>query len=180
MSEIPTVNIIGLGQMGECHVQAVTELGWKITAICDKSRDRLKQIADKFHIDKTRCYANGEEMLLKAPPPMLLIIATTADSHCYYTCLGAQRGIDFILCEKPMPAPLSDCDKMIEACRTSGSILSINHQMRFMTQYTLVKEYIQNKQFGSLASMNIIGGCFGVAMNGSHYIEAFAYLSNDR
>jgi hypothetical protein len=51
--------------------------------------------------------------------------------------------------------------------------------MRFMEQYTLVKEMINNETFGGFQSMTIVGGNIGMSMNGSHYFEAFRYISED-
>src|SRR6185436_16407920 len=41
----------------------------------------------------------------------------------------------------------------------------------------LVKTELETGSLGQLASMTVVGGCFGLAMNGSHYIEAFSYLT---
>ena len=49
--------------------------------------------------------------------------------------------------------------------------------MRFMAQYTVVRDELATGKFGPLASMTVTAGCFGLAMNGSHYCEAFAWLT---
>ncbi len=48
--------------------------------------------------------------------------------------------------------------------------------MRFMEQYTKAKEIVEDESFGGLASVTVVAGNFGMAMNGSHYFEMFRYL----
>ena len=72
--------------------------------------------------------------------PELVVVASTADTHCKYTCAAAEAGAQVVLCEKPMGVSLTECDLMIETCRAHGTKLAINHQMRYMEQYTAAKE----------------------------------------
>jgi hypothetical protein len=51
--------------------------------------------------------------------------------------------------------------------------------MRFMEQYTSIKSLIDTPEFGGLRSMVVSASNFGLAMNGSHYFEAFRYLAGD-
>jgi predicted dehydrogenase len=68
---------------------------------------------------------------------------------------------------------------MIAVCRAAGAKLAVNHQMRFMEQYTDIKALIDTPEFGGLRSMVVTASNFGLAMNGSHYFEAFRYLANE-
>ena len=107
----------------------------------------------------------------------LVLIATTADSHRALVEQAAAAGALAILCEKPMATSVADCDAMIAACQRAGCLLAVNHQMRFMEQYTRIKGELDSGRFGPLASMNVVAGCFGMSMNGSHYCEAFRWLT---
>src|SRR5262249_5640589 len=104
---------------------------------------------------------------------------TTADSHCHYVRLAATSGANYILCEKPMACSIQDCEEMVAVCESKGAKLAINHPMRYMPSYTLPKRIVQSEDFGGLLSMTVIGGNFGMAMNGTHFIEGFRYLSDD-
>ncbi len=122
-------------------------------------------------------YADAAAMLAAHPKADLVVIATTADSHRVLVEQAAASGAGHILCEKPMATSVADCDAMLAACEKSGSRLAINHQMRFMAQYTVVRDELATGTFGPLASMTVTAGCFGLAMNGSHYCEAFSWLT---
>ena len=91
--------------------------------------------------------------MLEAVRPDAVVISTTAPSHCEFVCAAAAAGVRYILCEKPMASSLEECDRMIAACRAAGAKLAVNHQMRFMEQYTDIKAMIDTPEFGGLRSM---------------------------
>ena len=72
---------------------------------------------------------------------------------------------------------IDEFKKMINACNVSNSLLAINHQMRFIEQYQIIKELSSSEEFGGLKSVNVSASNFGLAMNGSHYFEIFRYLT---
>jgi hypothetical protein len=123
-------------------------------------------------------FADAAEMLVQVKPEVL-IIATTAPVHAKLTCLAAENGVKAILCEKPMATSLADAQRMIDTCAKSGTNLAINHQMRFMDQYTLPKAMLDSEQFGGVTSIHVSAGNFGLAMNGSHYFEMFRYIAGE-
>lgn len=164
--------------MGMSHLKAAQNIGLTPAAICDVSAaNRTKAATAAGELPIERQFADASAMLSAHPGADLVIIATTADSHRTLVELAAASGAKHILCEKPMATSVEDCDAMIAACDRSGTKLAINHQMRYMAQYTLVRDELATDQFGPLASMTVTAGCFGLAMNGSHYCEAFSWLT---
>lgn len=170
--------IIGTGRMGQRHLQNVLALGLDTSGICDQNADLLASMEKEFYVAEECLFRSAEEMIGKVLPECV-IIATTAPTHCELTCLAAEKGVRYILCEKPMAASLSQCDRMLAACKASGSKLAINHQMRFMEQYTEPKQIVSSESFGGLSSVNVIAGNFGMAMNGTHYFEMFRYMTDE-
>ena len=169
--------LVGAGRMGYAHAQALRELGVELTAICDVRADARDSLGEEFQVSEDRRFASATEMFDKVGSFDIVSIASTANTHKDITCLAAEAQCRNILCEKPMAASVKDCDSMIAACAASGTKLAINHQMRFMDQYTIVKSILDSGTFGTMASMTVVAGCFGLAMNGSHYVEAFRYLT---
>jgi predicted dehydrogenase len=78
-----------------------------------------------------------------------------------------------------MAVSLAECDKMLEVCAHYGTELAVNHQMRFMEQYTEPKRLVHSEAFGGLSSVTVVAGNFGMAMNGTHYFEMFRYMSDE-
>lgn len=177
---ISSIVLIGAGRMGRAHVLAARELGLQLTAVCDKNAENCNRIANEFGLAETARFGDAATMFDKIGAADLVVVATTADNHCELVQLAARSNAKCILCEKPMGISLVECDAMIEACRRSGTRLAINHQMRFMDQYTLIREELESGRFGALSSMNVVSGCFGLSMNGSHYFEAFSWLTGDK
>lgn len=164
--------------MGRRHIQAVRRLDWELSGVYDVSSESLKAAQTENQLTENQLFDDLDEFF-KRTNLDCLIIATTADSHCKLTCLAAERGVKFILVEKPMAVSLQECDLMIQTCKEYGARLAVNHQMRFMEQYTKPKEVFSTPEFGGLTSMTVIAGNFGFAMNCSHYFEAFRFLTNE-
>jgi predicted dehydrogenase len=173
------IAVIGVGRMGRRHLQVAIELGLSIVGICDQNLEALKICEDEFHINKNQQFIEAK-LMLETTQPDCVIIATTAPMHCDYTCLAAECGTKFILCEKPMAISLAQCDRMIQVCKKNDARLAINHQMRFMEQYITPKQILFSEAFGGLSSVAVIGGNFGLAMNGTHYFEMFRYLTDEK
>lgn len=171
--------IIGVGRMGRRHIQVVKELGLELTGVCDSNPDSLAVAAKEHNVLPDRQFVDARTLLAQSLPGCA-IIATTAPTHCEYTCLAAELGAKFIMCEKPMAVSLAECDRMIETCRKHGARLAINHQMRFMEQYTEPKRIVSSAAFGGLSSVTVVAGNFGMAMNGTHYFEMFRFMTDEK
>lgn len=172
------VAIIGAGRMGLRHVQIAKQLGLEVVGLCDAQPTALARAAEQGLVSEAHLFTDARTMLEQSRPASV-VIATTAPSHCEYTSLAAELGVRAILCEKPMAVSLAQCDRMITICRQHDVRLAVNHQMRFMEQYTEPKRLTACAAFGGLKSVTVLGGNFGLAMNGTHYFEMFRYLTGE-
>lgn len=170
--------VLGVGRMGRRHIQVVRQSGLELAGVFDISQSSLKLAQEEYALSDDLLFSDLDKLYAEAKPECL-VIATTADSHCALTCMAAERGVKFILVEKPMAVSLEECDRMLEACRHYGAKLAVNHQMRFMEQYTAPKSLFATKAYDGLASMTVVAGNFGFAMNGTHYFEAFRFLTDE-
>ena len=170
--------ILGAGRMGRRHIQVVKEIGLELVGICDPNPEALA-LADKEQGIPFGLHYSDALSLLKEKKPECVVVATTAPTHCEYTCLAAELGAKYILCEKPKAVSMAECDRMLETCARHNTRLAINHQMRFMEQYTEPKRLINSDAFGGLASVAVVAGNFGIAMNGTHNIEMFRYMTDE-
>jgi predicted dehydrogenase len=170
--------VIGVGRMGRRHIAAARGAGFELAGIFDMSPEAIATTLAECDVPKSIVFSDAKQML-QAVRPDAAVISTTAPSHCELVCTAAEAGVLNILCEKPMASSLQECDRMIAACSAAGARLAVNHQMRFMAQYTDIKVLAGTPEFGGLRSMVVTAGNFGLAMNGSHYFEAFRYLTNE-
>ncbi|MCZ6664286.1 MAG: Gfo/Idh/MocA family oxidoreductase [Gammaproteobacteria bacterium] len=170
--------IIGAGRMGRVHLRALRELGHDVVGVADVNREALAETQAEFGLLDAQLFTSAETLLSDARLD-LVIVATTAPTHCIYTCQAVQVGANFVLCEKPMAVSLAQCDEMIEKCRIAGARLAINHFGRFRPTFRKIREILASDGFGELASMTVVGGNVGLAMNGSHLIETFTTLTGE-
>jgi predicted dehydrogenase len=172
------IGIIGVGRMGRRHIQVVRQMGLDLVGVFDISQASLKLAQDEYALPN-HLLINDLDRLYSEAKPECLIIATTADSHCTLTCMAAERGTKYVLVEKPMAVSLEECDRMLETCQRHGTKLAVNHQMRFMEQYTVPKRLFATQAYGGLKSMTVVAGNFGFSMNATHYFEAFRFLMDE-
>jgi len=168
--------IVGAGRMGVRHIEAFRALGFEVCGVCDRSPDALSSVGNTFGLAAGRLFTDADEMLRVARPDAITI-ATTAPSHHALTLNAANAGVKHILCEKPMATSIAKCHEMIAACRDAGANLAVNHQMRFLPRYAEIRALIGTEELGPLVSMIVAAGNFGLAMNASHYFEAFRFVS---
>jgi predicted dehydrogenase len=169
------VAIVGVGRMGLRHLDACRRLGMNVCAVADVAPTAVERAVAETDNRAVGYFDGGE--LIEAARPDALVIATTAPWHDVLTIAAARAGVGYILCEKPMATSLGAAERMVEACRSSGAALAINHQMRFMPHYQAVRALADGPDVGPLVSILVAGSNFGLAMNGSHYFEMFRYIT---
>jgi predicted dehydrogenase len=173
-----SVAVIGAGRMGRRHIHAARKLGLTLVGVVDRAQSSLQEAKAEHGLPDNLLFSTAEE-LFAAAAPECLIIATTADSHCSLTCMAAEHGVKYILVEKPLAVSLAECNTMIAVCRKHGAKLAVNHQMRFLEQYSVPKSLLDSDAYGGFKSMTVVAGNFGISMNGTHYFEAFRYMANE-
>ncbi len=172
-----TVGVIGVGRMGVRHVEAARRLGMQVVGLADVSAAALDAACAAQGLDRACGFTDAINMLRQVRPAAL-VVATTAPTHAEFVLAAVELGVRHILCEKPMASSLAQADAMLAACGQRGVQLAVNHQMRFMPQYTQVKALIGNEALGPLSSIVVAGSNFGLAMNASHYFEMFRYITD--
>jgi predicted dehydrogenase len=166
---------IGLGRMGRRHLQVAKNLNFEIEGVFDPMPDSIRLAVEEQGVPSSAVFDSVGQMLNETKP-QAIVVASTAPSHSEYVVQAAKAGVRYILCEKPMATSIEECNRMIAACAEHGAALAINHQMRYMEQYTAVKELADSASMGGLRSITVAGSNFGLAMNAVHYFEMFRYL----
>tara|TARA_B100001964_G_scaffold212746_1_gene249022 strand:+ start:114 stop:1139 length:1026 start_codon:yes stop_codon:yes gene_type:complete len=170
--------IVGLGRMGERYIQICKKLNFKIIAIVDVNKVKLIKIKKKYEL--TNCnYYTSLSLMYNRCKINCIIISSTADTHFRFAKKAIENKTKYILIEKPLCVSVNQCEKLIQLRNKSISKIAVNHQMRYMDQYKLVKKIINSKKFGGLKSMTLVAGNCGISMNVTHYIEAFRYITSE-
>jgi len=169
--------VIGTGRMGRRHILSAKALGLDVVAVCDTNAESLSLAASECDLPPQALFSSTKEALARHAPEVV-VVATTAPTHAGYAIEAVEAGASYVFCEKPMAVSLAECDAMLETCVRRGTRLAINHQMRVMEQYTQPKELLASEAYGGLRAMTVSAGNFGLAMNATHYFEAFRFLTD--
>jgi predicted dehydrogenase len=113
--------------------------------------------------------------------------------HAEYVIRAAAAG-KHVICEKPMAITVEDCDRMIDACKKAGKMLSIGYRLHFEPYNLEMVRLAKEKTFGDLKKLSagfgfrppagvwrlkkaLSGG--GPLMDvGIYCIQAFCYVSS--
>ena len=109
----------------------------------------------------------------------LAIVATTAPSHHEIVMALNKTKAKFLLCEKPISNSIAAAKEMISESAKNKKVFAVNHQMRYMEQYKFIKRAPAFYNTGKLKSIVISGANIGLAMNGTHYFEAFRWITGN-
>ena len=170
--------VFGCGRMGARHVQALKGLGIDVAGITDIRIETAKAVAEQQGLSADTVYGDALSMMT-AVKPALCVIATTAPSHQELVTLAIKHGVKKILCEKPLATSIAACEEIIALAKAHGVDVAVNHQMRYMPQYTQPKAMMQSDAFGGLQSISVVTGNFGLSMNGTHYIEMMRFMFDE-
>lgn len=164
--------------MGRRHIEVVEGLDCEVVGVFDSNVEVFDIAIKEDLISREKCFEDVGLMLSSLKPDGV-VIASTAPSHFEYSILASNLGVKYVLCEKPMASSVEQCREIIKTCERNKTRYAVNHQMRFMDQYTIVKDLIKSEGFGSLRAVNVVASNFGLAMNGSHYFEMFRYMTDE-
>ena len=150
------VGIIGTGVIFDLNV-----LGYldnpevEITCLCNRTIEKAKQKIQKFKLNPNiKLYSDYKEMLDKEELDIVEILLPH-HLHAEVVIYAAQLGIKGISVQKPMALSLNDGHRMIDACKRSGSILSIYENFLFQPHIMKAKELIEQDYIGQLSSIRI-------------------------
>jgi len=125
------IGCIGAGFiMADCHLVAYRQVGFRPIAICSRSPDKARQVAERHHVPKV--YRDYQELLadpeiqvvdIAVPPDVQLSVIREVVKHKSHV-----RGI---LAQKPLGMDYADARKIVRLCQNAGITLAVNQNMRY-------------------------------------------------
>ena len=174
------VGIIGCGGIGGNYATAFQQLRDRVevVAACDIIEEKVSAFVEQFEIPSA--YTDMQQMLSKEG---LDIVGVTTHNreHVEPTIAAAQAGAKAILCEKPMALNMRDADRVVEACKRSGTKLAIDHTMRFEPNWRRVKQMVDEGVIGRLLHMEVqnYGDTSTLLHNGTHSCDSIRWFGGD-
>ena len=168
--------IIGCGRMSRGHARAYKELEIPIVAGADISQEALERARNDYGAEQT--YTDYRQLLDEVQPDLVSIV-TAEELHCEMVVAAAERGVQGIVCEKPMAMNLGEAKRMLDACAASGSKLTISHQRQYSSQYVRARELIAEGAIGPVRFAEAFGMAESIITDGTHTIHMLFSLLGD-
>ncbi|MBP01871.1 MAG: hypothetical protein CMM25_03545 [Rhodospirillaceae bacterium] len=133
-SPLPRIAVIGLGHMGQHHVNAcVRSNRVTLTAVVDKNEDKARQIASERSVQWS---TKLQDIMLIAD---LAIIAVPTHAHATTTIPLLKSHIPCLL-EKPIAATEKEAEEILLEASTNKTTLCVGHVERFNPNIIKLKE----------------------------------------
>ena len=106
------------------------------------------QLAESFarEFGAQRWYSDWQQLLCDSDIDAIYV-ATPVHLHAEQTIAAAEAG-KHVLCEKPMALDVTECDRMIAACRSNNVKLGVAYYRHFYPVVRRVKELVDSGELG--------------------------------
>ncbi len=144
--------IIGCGMIAHFHARAIADVrGAKLVACYDT----VPAAADKL-AEAAGCTAYHDlDAMLADPAVEVVTVATPSGAHMEPAVAAARAG-KHVIVEKPLEITLRRCDRIIEACRQAGVVLSTIFPSRFHDSSVELRRAVEQGRFGRLTQGDAI------------------------
>ena len=141
--------IIGCGRISQNHYNAAKENGFNIVACCDLDLDLAKSFAEKNNINY---YTDNYREFIDNPDIDTISICTDHKSHI-------EIARDFfnkkdVIIEKPLGIKYEIAKDFYNLTRKNDKIVTVISQHRFDSVVNLIKEMVDNNEFGKITLVN--------------------------
>jgi predicted dehydrogenase len=143
--------------MGGRHLLGLRELynstlcNIELVAVCDLRKDNARHLADdaeRILNCRPTVFTGLDQMVTAMPELQAVDITTDVGAHHIVACAALDLGLN-VLCEKPLALTVRGCNRIIEAQRRSGKVLSVAENYRRDPMSRLTKALLDVGVIGS-------------------------------
>jgi UDP-N-acetyl-2-amino-2-deoxyglucuronate dehydrogenase len=149
--------IVGAGKVAEVHAAALARIAdARLVVVAGRSTERTAALATRHG---ARAAATIEAMLAPGRDDLdVAIVATPHPLHAAHALAAIEAGLHVVI-EKPMALTATDCDRVIEAARSAGVIVSAVSQRRWYEAVRRVRMAIDDGRIGepALGTLEVLG-----------------------
>ena len=149
MSNVISVGVIGIGNMGSAHVSAVGGgriHGLRLAAVCDIDRERLALCLERN--PGVKGYTDWQE-LVRDESLDAVIIAVPHPLHATIAMAALKAG-KHVLVEKPVDITVTRARELNEVAQASGKVFGIMFNQRTNPLFAKAREIVRSGQLGQL------------------------------
>src|SRR5262245_30650965 len=140
--------LIGCGDIAEKRVAPALQMaaGSRLLA-CSRQQPALLWEFQRRHGIPKGCPDPAE--IFADPEIDAVYLATPVFLHCLHTIEAAEHG-KHVLCEKPMALDATECQRMVDACRSHGVKLGVAYYRRFYPVVHKIQELLKAGVLGKV------------------------------
>jgi predicted dehydrogenase len=143
--------IIGCGGIAnQKHLPALKKANSRIeiVAFCDLIPERAEKAKSEYGSGSSKVFTDYHD-LLKIPEIDIVYVLTPNVAHCEISVAALNAGKN-VMCEKPMAATVEDAERMMDAYKKSGKLLTIGYQNRYRPDSMCLKRLCDENKFGQI------------------------------
>lgn len=147
MAKKVKIGIVGLGGIGNVHVNAFQSLGpdVEIAALSDIDPTKTNALAARF--PQAAHFSDYRDLVKSDLDGVVVAVGNVLHKEVAIAALQAKKAV---LLEKPMAMDSREAEAIQNAARKSGAILQVGMVRRQMPAARIVKEYVDKDYFGSI------------------------------
>lgn len=150
------IGIIGAGGIAQAHADAIGALAERarLVAVAEPDAARATAFAERNGVGRV---AADHRDLLADPAIRMVCICSPNATHASF-CVEALEAGKAVLCEKPIAGSLAELDRIVEAARRTGGIVSSIFNWRYGGGYRALRELIEGGAAGRVlwAQANVL------------------------
>ena len=151
VEEHPIIIIGAGGIVGDAHLPAYRQAGFRVYGITNRTRSRAENLALQFGIP--RVFDNVSEAVAQAPENAVYDITIMPEQ--YVETLNQLPDGAAVLIQKPMGDDFNEAMEILETCRRKKLVAAINFQLRFAPFVSAARYLIEQGLIGELYDMEV-------------------------
>lgn len=150
ISDKVRVGIIGCGGIANGkHMPALSrQTDVEMVAFCDIELERAEKAAKEYGIENAAVYTDYKKLLEDKTIDVVHVL-TPNRSHSFITVDALEAG-KHVMCEKPMAINSAEAQKMLDAAKRTGKLLTIGYQNRHRKECLFLKKEAMDGTFGDI------------------------------
>ncbi|MDF2958678.1 MAG: gfo/Idh/MocA family oxidoreductase [Paenibacillus sp.] len=146
------VGLIGTGYYSDNHLQAWQRLpNVKITALCNRSREKLEAKALQYGVPADCLYQSYEEMIDHADIDFVDIV-TGPETHLSIVRKAAAAG-KHIICQKPLAPSVEEAEQIVRTAEGAGIRLMVTENWRWLQPYQSIRSLLDEGIVGAVQAV---------------------------
>ena len=150
------VGIIGCGDISNLNILGyLHSQDTELIAVCDTDLKRARDKLERWGLRTLKIYKDYKKMIDYED---LDIVEILTPHHLHYPMIKycAKSGVRGISVQKPLAHTITDCDKIIQACKEENVKLKLYENFRFYPPFLRAKELLEEGIIGEPLNFRII------------------------